>query len=342
MSNSTSASNILPIMEEGNDIQQNSSFSFLQQSMAVPSLVLSTIGFVTNILVIIVILCGSLRHSIFMSLLVVLAITDNLTLLASNLVQPGVFGHLFGPAVTVCRIFSFLMLSCGAMSSWTVVLVSVERYIAIFYPLKVHLYLTLKRIHILMCCLILITCTTKVYYLLKSHIVIFNGIPVCFIDGKNGKNDLILSIMDGLLYSFIPFCIITTLNLLILKRLKSHKTLHARSQHLPTLSTTRVNMLVSMMFAISIVFVVTTVPISILTIIINVFRVNGHGWDENNNLFLVLGIGLVNLNHIINFFLYCVTGSVFRGALFGLFKCRKRKHLGNLAKQQAVTSFNAL
>ena len=140
MSNSTSASNILPIMEEGNDIQQNSSFSFLQQSMAVPSLVLSTIGFVTNILVIIVILCGSLRHSIFMSLLVVLAITDNLTLLASNLVQPGVFGHLFGPAVTVCRIFSFLMLSCGTMSSWTVVLVSVERYIAIFYPLKVHLY----------------------------------------------------------------------------------------------------------------------------------------------------------------------------------------------------------
>ena len=339
MSNSTLASNILPIMEEGNDIQQNSSFLFLQQSMAVPSLVLSTIGFVTNVLVIIVILCGSLRHSIFMSLLVVLAITDNLTLLASYLVQPGVFGHLFGPAVTVCRIFSFLMLSCGTMSSWTVVLVSVERYIAIFYPLKVHLYLTLKRIHILMCCLILITCTSKVYYLLKSHIVIFNGIPVCFIDGKNANNDLILSIINWLLYSFIPFCIITTLNLLILKRLKSQKTSYARSQQLPTLSTTRVNMLVPMMFAISIVFVVTTIPISILTIIINVFRVNGHGWDENNNLFLVLAKGLVNLNHIINFFLYCVTGSVFRSALFALFKCRKRKHL---AIQQAVTSFNAL
>ena len=329
-------------MAEEYFIEQNSSFSFLQQSMAVPSLVLSTIGFVTNFLVIIVILCGSLRHSIFMSLLVVLATTDNLTLLASNLIQPGVFGHLFGPAVIVCRMFLFLMLSCGMMSSWLVVLISVERYIAIFYPLKVHLYLTLKRMYLLICCLTLISCISKVYYLLRSYLISFNGIPVCILEGNNVRINLIFSILNGLLYSFIPFCIITTLNLLILKKLQSHKTLHARSQQLPTLSTTRVNMLVPMMFAISTVFVVTTIPISILTIVTCVFSVNGHDWDGNDNWVFLLAVGLANLNHIVNFFLYCVTGSVFKGALLALFKCRRSPHLGSTPKQQVVIPSNVL
>ena len=96
-----------------------------------------------------------------MSLIVVLAITDNLTLLVSNLMQPGLFGNFFGSAIIVCHFFSFLMLSGGMMSSWIFVLVSVERCIAIFYPLKVHLYLTLKRINILLSCLTLITCMSK-------------------------------------------------------------------------------------------------------------------------------------------------------------------------------------
>ena len=325
-------------MAEEYFIQQNISFLFLQQSMAVPSLVLSTLGLVTNFLVVIVILCGSLRHSIFMSLLVVLAITDNLTLLASNLIQPGVFGHLFGPAVIVCRIFLFLMLSCGMMSSWLVVFISVERYIAILYPLKVRLYLTLKRMNILICCLTLITFISKVYYLLTSYVISFNGIPVCILEGNNVRITLIFSILNGLLYSFIPFCIITTLNLLILKKLQSQKTSYARSQQLPTLSTTRGNMLVPMMFAISTVFVVTTIPMSILTIVTCVFRVIGHDWDGNDNWVFLLAVGLANLNHIVNFFLYCVTGSVFRGALSALFKCRRPQHLGSAPKQQVVTS----
>ena len=232
--------------------------------------------------------------------------------------------------------FSFLMLSCGMMSSGLVVLVSVERYIAIFYPFKVNFYLTLKRINILISCLILITGMSKVYYLLTSYIITYNGNPVCILEGNDMENNLIFSILNGLLYSFIPFCIITTLNLLILKKLKSQKRFDGRSRQLPTLSTTRVNMLVPMMFAISIVFVVTTIPISILTIVTCVFRVIGHDGDGNDNWVFLLAVGLVNLNHIVNFFLYCVTGSVFRGALLALFKCKKNNSLGKCKKCQHI------
>ena len=86
------------------------------------------------------------------------------------------------------------------MSYWIFVLVSVERCIAIFYPLKVHLYLTLKRINILLSCLTLITCMSKLYHLLTSYIITYNSNPVCIIEG----NDMdIFSILNGLLYSFI-------------------------------------------------------------------------------------------------------------------------------------------
>ena len=333
-SNNTSAANVVHCMEEEHLFQRNGLFSFLQQSLAVPSLVLSTIGYIANILVIIVILSGPLRHSVFMSLLVVLAITDIFALLASNLIHPGVFGKVFGHAHIACRILSFLVLSVETMSSWIIVLISTERYIAIFYPLKVRFYITLKRISFVIFCLTLVICASNVYYLLTSYIMTFNVTPVCVLDGQNLEYNLIFSILTGLFYSIIPFCIITTLNFSILKKLKSERTFP-----LSGMSINRVNSLIPMMFAISVLFVVTTIPISVLTIISCVFRVTDHDWDD---WVFLLTVGLVNLNHCLNFFLYCITGSVFRGALLALFRCRKTQHLGRSLKQQVLNSSNAL
>ena len=205
MSNNTAAENIVHCMEDEHLFQRNGSFLFLQQSLAAPSLVLSTIGYKTNLFVIIVILCGPLRDSVFMSLLVVLAITDVFALLASNLIHPGVFGKVFGHAHIACRILSFLVLSFETMSSWIIVLISTERYIAIFYPLKVRFYITLKRISFVIFCLTLVICVSNVYYLLTSYIMTFNVTPVCVLDGQNLEYNVIFSILTGLFYSFIPF-----------------------------------------------------------------------------------------------------------------------------------------
>ena len=166
-------------------------------------------------------------------------------------------------------------------------------------------------------CVGVLICISKFYHLFSSSIFTYSNMTVCYI-GANNKCDVIFSIVHGLFYSFIPFCIITVLNVKILKKLKLQQTFRASSQF----STSRDTSLVPMMLAISVAFALTTFPIMLLIICSLTLDLAGFKWNLNSNWIFILAIGLVNLNHSLNFFLYCVTGTVFRNAFFSLMKCK--------------------
>ena len=77
--------------------------------MFVPLLVLSIVGLLVNTFVIVVIVGSSLRHSVFMTVLIVLAVADNLTLLSTDFLQRGVFGHILGQDVLAFRGLMFIV-----------------------------------------------------------------------------------------------------------------------------------------------------------------------------------------------------------------------------------------
>ena len=342
MANTTSEGYLISTMEQGINIWQNHSDSFSKEEISVPSLILSIVGLLANTLVIVVIVCGSLRHSVFMTLLVVLAVADNLVLLTTDLLQRGVFGHIFGQALSACRVLMYIVQSSGTMSSWMVVLISIERFTAISYPLKVHIYFSMKRSCILILCLVVFICVVKVYRLFSASIEVRYDIPICLVSRPHERSNVIFSILDGLLYCLIPFCLITILNVMILKRLKSKKAFRARSQVHSQSSSHRDRPLVPMMLAVSLVFAVTTFPFTLLLTTSLILELNGIEWNENNNWVFVLAIGLSNLNHIMNFFFYCITGSVFRTEFFSLFKCKNNQHLLNSPQKRVAVSSNAL
>ena len=337
MTNTTSTGYPVSVTEEGGGIQQNKSYLLPEQSFAHFSLAFSAIGLLANTLLIVVIIRGSLRHSVFMTMLIVLAITDNVELLSSDLLQLGLLGNHLSPSLMFCRIFLFICQSSATMSAWMVVLISVERFIAIFYPLKVHIFLSMKRTYIIISCVGVLICISKVYHLFSSSIFTYSNMTVCYI-GANDKSDVIFSIVHGLFYSFIPFCIITVLNVKILKKLKLQQTFRASSQF----STSRDTSLVPMMLAISVAFALTTFPIMILIICSLTVDLAGFKWNLNSNWIFILAIGLVNLNHSLNFFLYCVTGTVFRNAFFSLIKCKASQRSTDSPQQVDTVSSTVL
>ena len=342
MANTTSEGYLISTMEQGINMWQNHSDSFSKEEMFVPLLVLSMVGLLANTLVIVVIVGGSLRHSVFMIILIVLAVADNLTLLTNDLMQPGVFGHIFGQALLPCRALGFIGQSSAIMSSWMVVLISIERFFAISYPLKVHIYFSMRRSCILILCLGVLICISSIHRLFSAFITIDYDFPICLVARPNKRSDVIFSIVNGLLYCLIPFCLITILNIVILKKLRSKRAFRARSQVHSQSSTHRDRSLVPMMLAVSLVFAVTTFPITLLFITSLILELAGIEWNKKDNWVFVLAIGLENLNHILNFFFYCITGSIFRNAFLSLFKSKNNQHLLNSPQQVVTVSSNAL
>ena len=323
MENITSSENVLGYTDDTNFQRANGSV-VPNLVMVLPSLLFSVIGLIANTLVIIVIVKGSLSHMVFMSILMLLAITDNVTLCVSNLLHRQLFGRIFGESVLICHILSFLAPWSGFLSSWLIVLISAERFIAVFFPLKVHIYFTLKRSYVLMVLIVMISCLGSVSYLFVVNIDVKDGYPYCQFKWTSVNIGLAHIILSGLLYSILPFSIITILNIFIVRKLRSKKRFNLQN---PKRVSSRDKSLVIMMFAICTVFAVTTFPISLLLLITSsIQQVHLSNRNAFSEWFYVFSVVLATINHGVNFFFYCITGTVFRKALFRLFRCNKTQN----------------
>ena len=121
------------------------------------------IGILANSLVLMVIILSSLRTSDFMNLIMCLAICDTVCLFSVIHAQRGVFGELLiKPSLLFCRFNYFCTYVTGIISSWVTVLISVERYIAIFYPFKSHIYCTKKRLLVAVIIITILACTSQI------------------------------------------------------------------------------------------------------------------------------------------------------------------------------------
>ena len=136
---------------------------------------------------------------------------------------------------------------------------------------------------------------------------------------------LVFSCSSHILYSILPFTVITILNISMIRKLQVQKAFRLKSQGKNGVQTTPANnkSLLVMMVYVCLVFIVTTVPGTILMIVNFSFCL----WqDDDCRFFRGWVINLVymldDINHSVNFLLYLVTGSVFRRAFFQLFRCK--------------------
>ena len=298
-------------------------------------------GILANFLVLLVIILSSLRSSVFMNLIMCLAIVDNMYLLTAIHAQRGIFGELLiKPSLLYCRFTIFCIYVTGIVSSWVTVLISFERYIAIFFPFKAHIYSTKRRMLVAVTVITILACTSQIPLFFKCSLVFIDQRPRCFSFESDSWSDIFFLFYFFMIYSFVPLIIITVLNVLLMRKIQVQNAFRARSQGQHSVSTSFMKnvSLFAMMVCLCVFFAVTSLPCTIIMIVNNLCKfTTGRYCIFIGGWLYRISFMLNDINHGVNFFLYCLTGSVFRQALFQLFKCKCTKSAaGNLNEQRSI------
>ena len=218
-------------------------------------------------------------------------------------------------------------------------MISVERAIAIFWPLKVCIYCTRRKTLTMISILIAIMSVVNLPVFSASDIVKRHTGYQCYLLGYvDSQSEAIYILLYSLLYSIIPFCIILILNTLTVKKIYSQEKFRVQHQTSQRGKPGRSTSMTVTMFAVCIVFVLTTLPGQVLSLNRAVTRLRGMDLQLGNNIFVLTLYKLDSVNHSVNFILYCVTGSVFRQTLVRLFTCRKRRISRRYTAEQFITA----
>ena len=284
---------------------------------------------------------------------------------------------IFATANWLCKLMNFLSYVCSDSSVWLIIAVTVERYIAVCFPLRAPRMCNTRRALVVIISIIFVLCLVNAHMLwtVELSYTDYNNsmVPKCE-HGADHKT-LIKEIwpwVDAAIYSFIPFVIITFLNIQIIRQVLYSRKQRSALQQLTV--TSKVNGIVyktrakrhcegskkltCMLLAVSFTFLFTTLPMNVLQIV-SAFIVPkvDDGSKEYASRYAKIILArtvfelLMYVNHSINFFLYCATGRKFRlqfkvmtslccqGKLISFFRTGKKRY--NAASFR-LTKFNSV
>ncbi|XP_061180277.1 thyrotropin-releasing hormone receptor-like [Saccostrea echinata] len=229
-----------------------------------------------------------------------------------------------------CKIFVSLNYLGSDFSVWLIVAVTTERFIAVCFPLRANVLCSVNKARSVTISLLGLSFCLNAHFLWTVELteVRLNSSKVekCT---PGHKFDFFLTevwpLVDAFTYSFIPTFICSVLNILIIRRVFIARKYRGRLQKCnagrnnlnnKSLPSERTIKLTKMLLAVSLTFVLTTLPNSICIVVQNY-------WDldytkdvlrQISNFVLARTITghLMYINHSVNFFLYCATGKKFR------------------------------
>ncbi|XP_067667131.1 probable G-protein coupled receptor 139 [Haliotis asinina] len=227
-----------------------------------------------------------------------------------------------------CKITMFLAYFSTHFSAWIIVAVTVERFLAVWFPLKAGTMCSVSRAKfgtiIIAGLVILINCqvlwTAELKSVPSSSLSETKLMCIPYKDYAEFVCEL-LAWMNLILYSFLPFVVLLLFNILIIINLLKHRqvltsTMTKDDQQMRSSHRKLAITLLSVSFA----WIVTTMP-STLFLVFKPRPVSvSHAAQQQ--LVRVICYSLMYVNHAINFGLYCITGNRFRHELNRLL-CRK-------------------
>ena len=226
---------------------------------------------------------------------------------------------------TKCRATSFLFFFCITFSSALLVIISVEKFIALYFPLKSKIICTVqiaKRIS-LVTGIILALFNSQFIFLIDIRKT-GNGHEYCYFTVPKSYFDVLTVIIMPILHSYGPFTIIIIVNGAIICKFAAAKWRNSQGHSSSTdqaLSKSAVKGTI-MLLTVSFTFILLTGPIAILQAII------GEWGSPPLKIYIATQL-LSYSNHAINSVLYCVSGSRFRKELIKTICCCKTNRQRN-------------
>nr|KAG5695533.1 hypothetical protein BaRGS_008036 [Batillaria attramentaria] len=153
-----------------------------------------------------------------------LAISDTLVLITTctedNLDHANRLQNALASNVGLCKMWTGLSTTVSLLSPWLVVLLSVDRYVGVVFPLKRASFCTLKVAGISIAVLTAVAMVTRIPDVVFNTVLPEDGIPSCNFDIGSSSYIGYLQFSTIILASTIPCVLILGFNLRLLYTLK--------------------------------------------------------------------------------------------------------------------------
>ena len=232
-----------------------------------------------------------------------------------------------------CKLYKFLFFFCEHYSSALLVIMSVEKFFALYFPLKTRSVCTVgtARWVSLATAMIFVIFNAQAFFIYDAK-TFSDGYHLCLYIRVPSRYKLIFFRLNLALYSFGPFVLMIIFNSAIV-----FKFLRTKFQNKYTDSQSTSQALVksatkgtAMLLTVSFMFIILTAPISIS------LAISAKVHPIVHTVTSLLGY----LNHGINGVLYCIVGSRFRNELKKVFCClanRPQSTIGGATSQGVGT-----
>lgn len=246
-----------------------------------------------------------------------------------------------------CKLEKFLFYTSADTAVWFLVVFTIDRFIAVCYPLKKNKFCRSSRAKI-SCAVVLGAATMK-----NVHVFFTRGAQYKETMQVNGTGSSSLLLISNcgkpsaasenfedfvrpwiafVVVSLLPFCVILLCNVCIIRTLMSVRRLRAEHSIVSTTDKSLVQM-TAMCLSASFCFLVCITPSIILLI-------GKPNWKNAPfyEIAKVVNNELVYVNHSVNFFLYCVTGKRFRSGITAVCRCRRKSRVDTTMTETSFES----
>ncbi|XP_062604865.1 neuromedin-U receptor 2-like [Saccostrea cucullata] len=311
---------------------------------------LLVLGLTGNTLTVIIMQTKRYSHLTSRLFLIALALSDSVLLLTQPLNKNFVLMYLGTDLRALssigCKAFFVIFKTAKMSSSWFLVFICWERFVAVWFPLKAKIICT-KRVAVALIVLVYVFILT--YTSIWSYASQITKNNICHPDVYDKSDPYEVSrfgtfLLGGLsIYSLIPMCFLVTMTPLISIKLsrqgRKRKSMMGKSVRRKTASQDT-NRTTVMLVGVMVAYILLISPVTALHMSAFFLRLNAFGSNALGFLvFKEVSQILEQLNYAINFFLYVLTSSMFRNGLEELFGCRNSKSPGTSVKSSSGSDF---
>ncbi|XP_072930318.1 cysteinyl leukotriene receptor 2 [Epargyreus clarus] len=285
------------------------------------------LGVLGNLLSVYVFYTSNLRLQSTSQYLSALALSDSLFLIQllppwfSTLELNGLF-HQKG----FCQAFVYISYVTCCFSAWLVIAFTIERFVAVQYPLQRNAVCTVTRARCVICALVAASLLVNIPVLLFAG----SGDEECNIDREKLVHAATFNWVDTVVSFTIPLALIILLNtwimIVVWKLERARMRLVKQEQRMPLpgqrdRATCHVGCprsqqrVTRMLLVVSSVFVIFNLPAYTMRVVAYAYDMNAKELDDKWLWIQHISGILFNANFGINFFLYCLSGQNFRRAL---------------------------
>ena len=291
--------------------------------------VLIPVGVVGNILSFLVMRKQNNRKMSTCIYMATISINDNLMMIATFSDMLVTFLKIHQWNLWTCKVASFCALFALQNSTFQIVAMTIDKYIAIKWPHRAVTYSTPRRAR-------MITMGLSISVLIYNSphfylIYLVNG--QCMAYGTGGLLSKIYSWFNFVLNAVIPFTLLIYMNFVIVKTVKtsrkmfrrnSETTIRGRNQLMDSRGKTMKsagNQLTVMLLLVTTLFLILLCPTYVRFIYLAFAARDTPYQYANSMLIYQISFKLYSTNSGINFFLYCISGQKFRNDLKEILFC---------------------